>query len=227
VKSRGYFIAGTDTGVGKTYVTASLLAAGRAAGFAVAGMKPVASGAHAVDGRRVSADACRLAEASGQTTEYRDLNPYCFRAPVSPHIAAKSENIGVDIGMIATISARLKKTHDLLLIEGAGGWYTPIGEQESMADVALALGCPVLLVVGLRLGCLSHARLTLEAIRASGCGYAGWIGNEIELDLAARDANLATLTRLLGSPPVAYLPHAVSGAPNLQQAGTALAHLLA
>jgi len=227
VRSRGCFIAGTDTGVGKTHVTASLLAAGRAAGFSVAGMKPVASGAVQVDGRWVSTDACQLVKASGQSTSDSDLNPYCLRDAVSPHIAAQSEKIGVNIGTITKISTRLQKIHDLLLIEGAGGWYTPISDRESMADVAAAVGFPVLLVVGLRLGCLNHARLTLEAIRASGCEYAGWIGNEIEANLPSRDANLATLGRLLGSPPLAFLPLCGSGAPDPEHARTALARLLA
>jgi dethiobiotin synthetase len=227
LRSHSYFIAGTDTGVGKTHVTASLLAASRASGLAVAGMKPVASGAIHVDGQWVSEDALRLARASGQSTVYRDLNPYCFRDPVSPHIAAQSQNIDVDTGVIEGISARLKKSHDLLLIEGAGGWYTPISERESMADVALAVGCPVLLVVGLRLGCLNHARLTFEAIGTAGCELAGWICNEIEPNLAARDANLATLARLLGSPPLAILPFSRSSAPDPGHASTALSRLLA
>jgi dethiobiotin synthetase len=227
LKNRAYFIAGTDTGVGKTHVTASLLAAGRAAGLAVAGMKPVASGAIEVDGRRVSDDALCLARASGQSTVYRELNPYCLREPVSPHIAAESENIDVDIAVIEAISARLRDTHDLLLIEGAGGWYTPVSDRESMADVAVGTGFPVVLVVGLRLGCLNHARLTLEAIRASGCIIAGWICNEIDPNLAARDANLATLARLLEGPPLACLPFSASGEPDPERASPALPGLLA
>lgn len=227
MRSHSYFIAGTDTGVGKTHVAASILAAGRAAGLAVAGMKPVAAGAIHLDGQWVSEDALSLARASGQSTLYRDLNPYCFREPVSPHIAAQSENIEVDTRIIEAISSALGKDHELLLIEGAGGWYTPISERESMADVAVAVGCPVLLVVGLRLGCLNHARLTLEGIRASGCDLAGWICNEIDPNLLGRDANLATLVRLLGSPPLAFLPFSRSGAADPEHAGTALAPLLA
>ena len=226
MRNRAFFIAGTDTGVGKTHVTASLLAAGRAAGLAVAGMKPVASGAIEADGQWVSEDALRLARASGQSTAYPDLNPYCFQASVSPHIAAKLENIDVDIAIIEAISTRLKNSHDLLLIEGAGGWYTPISDGESMADVAAGTGFPVVLAVGLRLGCLNHARLTLEGIRASGCDLAGWVCNEIEPGMAARDANLATLARLLGNPPLAILPFSVSGEPDPGHAGHALARLL-
>lgn len=227
MKNRGFFVTGTDTGVGKTHVTASLLAAGRAAGLAVAGMKPVASGAAHVDGRWVSEDALRLARASGQSTLYRDLNPYCLREPVSPHIAAKLENIDVDIGVIEAISLALYKSHDLLLIEGAGGWYTPIGDGKSMADIAVAVGYPVLLVVGLRLGCLNHARLTLEGIRAAGCDCAGWVCNEIDPGMASREANRTTLVGLLGGPPLAILPFSMSGEPDPDNASSALAGLLA
>ncbi len=203
-----YFIAGTDTGVGKTRVTAGLLAAGRAAGLRVTGMKPVASGAEPVSGRMASADALQLAAASGQTADYGDLNPYCLEMAVSPHIAAKLANIVIDIGKIVTISRKLQAQSDLLLIEGAGGWYTPLSEQESMADLARALGVPVLLVVGLRLGCLNHARLSLEAIRHGGCCFAGWIGSRIDPEFMAPAENLATLIHLLGCEPFALLPHA-------------------
>jgi dethiobiotin synthetase len=203
-----YFIAGTDTGVGKTRVTAALLAAGRREGLRVAGMKPVASGAEPVSGRMASADALQLAAASGQTTDYEELNPYCLEVAISPHIAAKFANIVIDIANIVTISKRLQAQSDLLLIEGAGGWYTPISERESMADLARALGAPVLLVVGLKLGCLNHARLSLEAIRHGGCRFAGWIGNHVDPQFMAPAENLATLTQLLGAEPLALLPYA-------------------
>ena len=202
-----YFVAGTDTGVGKTRVTAALLAAGRAAGLSVAGMKPVASGAEPISGRMASADALQLAAASGQSTDYEDLNPYCLEVAVSPHIAAKLANIAIDIAKIVTISRKLRLPSDLLLIEGAGGWYTPISDGESMADLARALGTPVLLVVGLKLGCLNHARLSLEAIRHCGCRFAGWIGNHIDPGFMAPAENLATLRQLLGAEPLAMLPY--------------------
>lgn len=207
MNAEGYFVAGTDTGVGKTRVTAALLMAGRAAGLSVAGMKPVASGAEPIFGRMASADAVELAAASGQSTHYEDLNPYCLEVPISPHIAAKLANIVIDVSKIVTISRKLRTQSDLLLIEGAGGWYTPISERESMADLARALGTPVLLVVGLKLGCLNHARLSLEAIRHSGCDFAGWIGNHIDADFMAPAENLATLKVLLGVEPLAVLPH--------------------
>jgi dethiobiotin synthetase len=208
VSGDGYFVAGTDTGVGKTRVSAALLAAGRAEGLAVMGMKPVASGAEPIAGRMASDDALQLAAASGQSTDYDELNPYCLEVAISPHIAAKLANIDINIAKIVTIAGSLQAKSDLLLIEGAGGWYTPISDRESMADLARALGLPVLLVVGLKLGCLNHARLSLEAIRQGGCRFAGWIGNHIDPEFMAPAENLATLGQLLGVEPLAVLPYA-------------------
>jgi dethiobiotin synthetase len=207
VSGEAFFVAGTDTGVGKTRVTAALLAAGRAAGLSVTGMKPVASGGELISGRVASADALQLAAASGQLTDYAELNPFCLEVAVSPHIAAKLANIEIDIAKIVTIARRLQARTDLLLIEGAGGWYTPISERASMADLARALEVPVLLVVGLKLGCLNHARLSLEAIDHGGCRLAGWIANHIDPEFMAPAENLATLRQLLGAEPLAVLPH--------------------
>ena len=220
-----FFVAGTDTGVGKTRITAGLLAAGRAAGLAVAGMKPVASGAEIHEGGLVSADALMIAEASGQVTPYKKLNPYCLLDAISPHIAANRTNIHIDIRKIAEIAKQLAARHELLLIEGAGGWYTPISEMESMADIAKAIAAPVVLVVALRLGCLNHARLTREAIARSGCSMAGWIGTHVDEYFAASVENVATLERLMGAPPLAVLPHAFDAARDASHLREALSRL--
>ncbi|MDE2218801.1 MAG: dethiobiotin synthase [Gammaproteobacteria bacterium] len=220
------FVTGTDTGVGKTRVTAGLLAAARAAGLKVAGMKPVASGAQRRNGQLVSEDALLIAAASGQSSSYDELNPFCLLEPVSPHIAANRANIRIDIGMIAEIAGRLAQSHDLLLIEGAGGWYTPLGPRESMADLVRALAVPVLLVVGLRIGCLNHARLTCEAIGRSGAGYAGWVASHIDPGFEAVEENLATLTALLGAP-LGALPFGLERARDAQQLREALPRLRA
>jgi dethiobiotin synthetase len=208
VSAATYFIAGTDTGVGKTHVTLALLRAGRDRGIAVAGMKPVATGAEQVDGRWISPDALQIASASGQAGPYEELNPYCLRDAVSPNIAADRCNITIDIGLIAAISRRLQVERDLLLIEGTGGWHTPISARESMADIARALGSPVILVIGLRLGCLNHARLTRESIEAHGCTLAGWVANQIDPGFAMAVENLATLEQLMGAAPLAVVPFA-------------------
>ena len=220
-----FFVAGTDTGVGKTRVTTGLLVAARADGLRVVGMKPVASGADRQDGRLVSDDALRIAAASGEPIAYEDLNPYCLLEPISPHIAANRADIKVDIDKIVEISRRLRNGRDLLLIEGAGGWYTPINELQSLASLAVALGSPVILVVGLKLGCLNHARLTFEAIARSGCRFAGWIANHIEPDFEACDENLATLTHLLGAAPLGVLHYAIDSVGDARQLRGALLHL--
>jgi dethiobiotin synthetase len=221
-----YFIAGTDTEVGKTRVTAALLTAAREQGIAAAGMKPVAAGAERIDGRLASPDALQIAAASGQTIPYEDLNPYCLIESISPHIAADKATIMIDTARIATIALRLQQGRDLLLIEGAGGWYTPISPMESMADVARALASPVILVVGLRLGCLNHARLSLEAIHRCGCRLAGWVANQIDPAFAMPDENLATLEQLMGSAPLAVLPHARASTHDAAHVRGALAYLL-
>ncbi|MGH8254373.1 MAG: dethiobiotin synthase [Steroidobacteraceae bacterium] len=221
-----FFVAGTDTGVGKTRITAGLLAAGRAAGLSVAGMKPVASGAEIHEGGLVSADALLIAAASGQRTPYNKLNPYCLLDAISPHIAANRTNTRIDIRKIAEIAVQLAAKQDLLLIEGAGGWYTPISDTESMADVARAVHAPVILVVALRLGCLNHARLAHEAITHSGCSMAGWIATHVDPYFAAADENVATLARLLGASPLAVLPHAIDATRDAGHLSEALSRLL-
>jgi dethiobiotin synthetase len=145
---------------------------------------------------------------------------------VSPHIAAKRTGIRIEIPRIARYAAKLSTGRDLLLIEGAGGWLAPISETETMADVALALGYPVLLVVGMRLGCLNHALLTAQAIRTTGCTLAGWIGSHVDPDFGAPQENLETLTQRLGAPPLAVLEHEPTGAGDPRQLQGVIAALL-
>ena len=207
-KCPAFFIAGTDTGVGKTRVTGGLLKAARAIRAPVAGMKPVAAGSILKDGRQISEDALYIELNSGQITSYELLNPYCLPDPLSPHIAAKRAGIRIEIDRIGSAARQLALGQNLLLIEGAGGWYAPLSATETMADVARALGVPVLLVVGLRIGCLNHALLSAQAIERCGCTLRGWIGNLIDPAFAAQDENIAMLTQLLGSAPMALLPFA-------------------
>jgi dethiobiotin synthetase len=144
---------------------------------------------------------------------------------ISPHIAANRANIRIDIRRIAEIATQLAARHELLLIEGAGGWHTPISDAESMADVARALNAPVILVIALRLGCLNHAQLSREAIGHSGCSMAGWIATRIDPHFAASEENVATLERLMGSPPLAVLPHAIDAARDAVHLREALSRL--
>jgi dethiobiotin synthetase len=146
---------------------------------------------------------------------YSDVNPYCFEPSISPHIAAEDARIEVDIGTIRSAIGRLSARADWVVIEGAGGWLAPIGPALSMADLARALGAPVLLVVGLRLGCLNHARLTRLAIEASGAPFAGWIGCGVDAGFARGRENLASLAQFLHEEPLAIVPYAPQRAADL------------
>jgi len=206
MSGRGIFITGTDTGVGKTFVGVLLARALVAAGVRVAAMKPVAAGAtRTAEGLR-NDDALALAAAANVTADYASLNPYCLEAGVSPHIAAREAGVRIDTGCIAAAFDRLAAQADFVIVEGAGGWLAPISENESMAQVAQVLRLPVLLVVGVRLGCLSHAALTALAVHTDGARLAGWVANCIDPDLQRAEANLATLERRLGMPAAAVVP---------------------
>jgi len=202
----GFFVAGTDTGVGKTLAAVAIIRSLVRGGFGVAGMKPVAAGAALRATGFRNDDALALTAAANVRGPYASVNPYCFKEPVSPHIAADAEGIAIDVGTILHEFDALKAQADCVVVEGAGGWLVPIGGGQTMADVAVALALPVVLVVGLRLGCLNHAALTAQAITSSGLRLEHWIANEIDPAFARRDENIATLAALLGEP-LAVLPH--------------------
>ena len=212
---RGFFITGTDTAVGKTVVACALARGLRARGARVAVMKPVASGATRTPAGLRSADALALMEAAQAATPYAVVNPYCFEPAISPHIAAKEAQIEVDIAMIRRNFEVLAADADWVVIEGAGGWFTPISERQTMADVAWALAVPTLMVVGVRLGCLNHAQLTRLAIEARGVSFAGWIASGVDPAMERTAENLASLERLLGEPAVAIAPCEPGGASSL------------
>ena len=142
---------------------------------------------------------------------YEDVNPYCFEPAVSPHIAAKEAGIEVDTSMIRQKYDRLSTGVDWVVVEGAGGWFAPINEHQTMADLAWALTVPALLVVGLKLGCLNHAQLTRLGVESHGVSLAGWVASGIDRDMTRGGANLETLERLLGQPPLAVVPHLRAG----------------
>jgi dethiobiotin synthetase len=204
---RGLFITGTDTAVGKTHVGRLLVAGLVRAGLRVAVMKPVAAGGRQTPAGLRNEDALALMAVSNVEAPYTRVNPYCFAAPVSPHIAAKDAAISIELGVICDEFCRLAAESDCVIVEGAGGWRAPIAASTSMADVAAALGLPVLLVVGLRLGCLSHAVLTAEAVGARGLSLAHWIGNGIDPLFERCADNVSWLTAALGEP-LAVVPFA-------------------
>jgi dethiobiotin synthetase len=224
--TRCYFITGTDTGAGKSRATCALLAAARQTGHAVAGMKPVAAGLIERDGRMINEDVADIMQITGQTGPMTDINPFAFDLPVSPHIAAESAYIAIDIPTIVAAAERVAQGRELLLIEGAGGWHAPISATATMADVAHALGAPVLLVVGLKLGCLNHARLTIDAIRASGLPFAGWIVSEVDQKMLNKDDNVRSLERIFGQNALFSLPWSADVSADAGRAAAALVQLL-
>jgi dethiobiotin synthetase len=203
----GWFIAGTDTSIGKTHVACQLLEQLRARGVAAAGFKPVASGAAPdATGCLVNADALALQARSARPLEYAVHNPYCFAPAIAPHLAAAQAGVCIERAYLHDCHARLQALHDCVLVEGAGGWLTPISATETLADVAADLGLPVVLVVGLRLGCINHALLTAAAIQARGLRLAGWVGNCLQPEMAALEGNLETLRQRLPAPCRGVLP---------------------
>jgi len=219
--ARGIFITGTDTGVGKTLVAAGLVRLAAARGERAVGLKPVASGATPTPGGLRNADALALAAESSVALPYGLTNPHCFEPAIAPHLAAAEAGAALSLADLAHWYARASAEARLAIVEGAGGWRVPLHPAGFLSDLPEHLGLGVILVVGLRLGCLNHARLTLEAIEHSGrCRVLGWIGNRIDPDFARLDDNLATLARLLGGPPLAVLPPLTP-----PSAAAALAHL--
>lgn len=213
--ARGIFVTGTDTAVGKTVVACALTRGLKTLGLRVAVMKPVASGSVRTAAGLRNPDAVALAAASNVQASYEQINPYCFEAPVSPHIAAKDAGICVDTDVIRRGFLALGKSADWVVVEGAGGWLAPISERQTMADLAWALGIPALMVVGVKLGCLNHAQLTQLAIEARGVSFAGWIANHPEPSMERAAENLAALERLLGEPALAHVAHAAQARSTL------------
>lgn len=202
MSARGLFVTGTDTGVGKTLVACALARALVAQGARVAVLKPVASGAAATAVGLRNEDALALGACANLGQSYDEINPYCFEPPISPHIAANEANIAIDIARIRADYGRLAARADWVIVEGAGGWQAPIGRKQTMADLALALPVAVLLVVGVRLGCLNHAALTRESMAAAGAPFAGWVASVLEPRLLRTAENLLALERSLGAPPL-------------------------
>ena len=204
--SGGVFITGTDTGVGKTLVSATLLAALNAAGCNAVGMKPVASGcSETADGLR-NDDAERLIAHSAGSLDYRLVNPYALATPIAPHLAAADAGTQIRLDPIVAGFAALSTNADCVVVEGVGGWAVPLSPTLMQADLVRALQLPVVLVVGLRLGCINHALLSARAIQNDGCTLIGWIGNGIDPAMARLDDNIATLRARLPAPLLGVLP---------------------
>jgi dethiobiotin synthetase len=207
-----FFIAGTDTGIGKTHAACALIHALRARGLRVCGMKPVASGClETPDGRR-NEDALALQAAGSEPLPYATINPVALREPLSPHLAARLEGRTIAMGPLHEAFEGLRAAHDAVVVEGVGGWMVPLASGLLASAIPQQWDLPVVLVVGLRLGCLNHALLSARAILADGCRLTGWIGNRIDPVMAAVEDNLETLRELLPAPCLGVLPHGVDPA---------------
>jgi dethiobiotin synthetase len=204
---RSLYVTGTDTGIGKTVASCTLLHALRGRGLRAVGMKPLASGSERTPGGWRNEDALALQSASNPRPAYDDLNPFALPNPLAPQLAARDAGVAVTLAPILAAHARLRASADVVVVEGVGGWAAPLADTLMQADVARALDLPVLLVVGLRLGCLNHAFLSARAIAADGCRLVGWIGNTIDPDMARREDNLVLLQAGLGAPCWGVLPH--------------------
>lgn len=216
-----YFITGTDTGVGKTLVTAALLRNARAFGLRAVGVKPVSAGCTLVDGQLVNDDALLLQKYSSSVLDYRRINPVALEPAMAPHIAARRAGLQLHAArLIAAVQGVANEQHDVLLAEGAGGWLVPLNDRESMADLATGLGYPVILVVAMRLGCLNHALLTAAAIKSAGLKLAGWVANTTGPEpMDAFDDNLRTLEQRLPALRLGTLPY-LGPAATPEQANT-------
>jgi dethiobiotin synthetase len=203
----GFFVAGTDTGVGKTLVAVALLRGFGALGLRAAGMKPVAAGCE--QSRNEDVEALIAAGMSG--LDRRLVCPYLFEPPIAPHIAASEARVRIDLAVIDAAFQQLQSQVDVMIVEGVGGFRVPLNEREDAGAIPKRLGLPVILVVGLRLGCLNHALLTQEAIESEGLAFAGWVANRIDPAMARAEENVEALKRRLRAPLIADVP---LGAPS-------------
>lgn len=206
--TQGIFITGTDTGVGKTLVSRAILLALKKAGLRTLGMKPVATGSEVTPQGLRNDDALRLQQASSVTVPYEDANPYVFAPAVAPHLAAAAEGTHIDLQRLQTAYTKLSAQADTVIVEGAGGWRLPLGQGRFLSEFAETLALDVVLVVGLRLGCLNHAVLTAEAItRAGRCRLLGWVANQIDPNFPLLQENLDSLKELLAAPCLGFQSH--------------------
>ena len=205
--AQGYFITGTDTDCGKTVITLGLMQRLQSEGFSVAGMKPVASGSEWTSAGLRNSDALRILRQGSIQLDYGSINPYAFEPAIAPHLAARQCVREIEITVIRENYLKLAQSADKVLVEGVGGWLVPLSDLCLLSDLAAALALPVVMVVGMRLGCINHSLLTQAAIIASGCRLAGWVANSVEPNMAAFEGNLQTLQQRVEAPLLGVVPH--------------------
>jgi len=205
MNSQGYFITGTDTGIGKTQFTLALMAKLQAQGKSVMGMKPVASGCKDLGEGLCSDDALQIMQQASHAQDYAIVNPYAFAPPIAPHIAAEKAGIQINLDQIISAYRTLQTQSDVVVVEGVGGWRVPISNKTSMVGLVRVLDLPVIMVVGIRLGCINHAILTAEVIRADGVNLCGWVSNQLDKDCLFKQETIDTLNEKLACPQIADL----------------------
>jgi dethiobiotin synthetase len=206
--AQGFYVTGTDTGIGKTTVSTAFLHALRSRGQRALGMKPVASGSQSTPQGWRNDDALALLDASDPQPDYRDLNPYVLPLPVAPELAARAAGVDISLDVLLAAHARLQALCPQVVVEGVGGWAAPLSASLEQADLVRALDLPVVLVVGLRLGCLNHAILSAREIAADRCRLVGWVGNAIDPVMDCREEQRAMLQARIQAPCLGWLPHA-------------------
>jgi dethiobiotin synthetase len=205
--SQAYFIAGTDTDVGKTTIAAGLLHAARLQGLSTLGAKPVASGCTSTPKGLRNSDAQALIDESSIKLAYEEVNPFAFEPAIAPHVAAREAGVVLEVAVLSRAMRHvLDQGADFTLVEGAGGWRVPLSNHANLSDLAIALKLPVILVVGVRLGCINHALLSAEAIARDGLQLAGWVANIIEPRTSRLEENLASLAERLPAPCLGRVP---------------------
>ena len=203
---KGCFVAGTDTGVGKTLIACALLHRLRERGLKAVGMKPIAAGCERTAEGLINEDVEALRAAGSIVLPREAINVYAFEQPVAPHIAAAAAGVQMTLAAIEQRYAELAALADAVVVEGAGGWLVPLNDADTLADLAVRLGLPVILVVGMRLGCLSHALLTAEAIRSRRVPLTGWVANQVDPHMACPEENVRSLQARIGCPLLARVP---------------------
>lgn len=204
MQKQSYFITGTDTDVGKTYIAAALVLHFVQAGIKTLGMKPIAAGYTKQSGILVNEDVTQLTAASNVTAPLNLITPYAFELAIAPHIAAQKSGVSIEMGVILAAYQKLSQLAEVVIVEGAGGFFVPLNLNqtrcETMADLAVKLNLPIILVVAMRLGCINHALLTVQAIQACGLQLAGWVANQVNGEMVAYQENFATLKQLIPAP---------------------------
>jgi len=205
-----FFLTGTDTDVGKTVVAAGLLAAANAKGLSSMGLKPIAAGCDETEEGLRNDDALKIQSAASIQLPYEQINPIAFAPPIAPHIAAMQEKRMLSADRISGLcKGALMQPADFAIVEGAGGWRVPLSHRETFAHIAKHLNLPVIMVVGMKLGCINHALLTAEAIARDGLKLAGWVANRVDPDMACYDENAATIEMMLRAPLLGEVPHLI------------------